>query len=124
LERADGADWVAYRAHVPRAATLDDPDRNADYVMDGLRDPALRRRGRPRTAANDHAHPSGATVTEALNRRLDGGVGMHVRIGRGLHGSWRVFSIAAFAAGTAAFAATGEHARLPVAALLLAPMTT
>ena len=38
MERAGGADWAAYRALVLRAADIDDPDGNRDYVMDGLRD--------------------------------------------------------------------------------------
>lgn len=63
-----------------------------------------------------------ARAAERLNRRFDGVVALHMRVGHRLVGTWRFFSLAAFATATVTFLALGVRHDLPVAALVLMPV--
>jgi hypothetical protein len=63
-----------------------------------------------------------ATPADQLNRWFDRGVGLNVRLGGRLYGSWRVFSLAAFGVATGIWLALGLHHDLALVALALVPV--
>jgi phosphatidylglycerol---prolipoprotein diacylglyceryl transferase len=62
------------------------------------------------------------TLADRLNRRFDCAVGVNVRLGGRLYGSWRVFSLAAFGVATIAWLAIGLSHDLSLLALALVPV--